>query len=701
MAGGDGTKMMARSPVPRIFARTLLAFAAFAALAATGAVPPPELEVLLTKAGRYVAAHEADLAGLSAEETFLQKQFKQPHSGLLRVRAQHADFVLMGTPDDFRWAALRDVFEVDGKAVRERSPRLETLFLAGPTVDAALERAVPIAEAAAAHDLGAGARNFNIPTLALAFLHPENQGRFRFTRKGPDTVEGVPVWAVDYVEQRSPAFVRDAEGRDLYGQGTVWIDADDGKIVRTYFKVSDAAGLFQVELTVTFRYWSEGGLWVPREMRESRMFVPQAVDRTPTRRVDMNTTVSTGQGVAANPGFGRSVSTETATDSTGGLPTEYVETVAEYAGYHRFGEFKVVAPTAQAVSIDHDPVPCVAAGRRPRLRACFEPASEVARADVQFRAEGTRDWYAVEMQPEGGCHAALLPRPTAKSVEYFVDLLTRTAVAARTRRYTLRVGGTSGTCASAGEPASARTLTVLAADVKTPPAGFKDAGLVTAAAPPGLIATDAPGLGSIATSHSRTSRRVDNVIAGAVGVGLVGSGAWVKLHPGGGGATDPDDHDGDGFTPAQGDCNDSRRDVRPGGEFSFSVDGLAFSGAVSCSQPSRRQQVYRVTNSACQPLLVQALVYRRSSACGPTTVEELPLQATTVAPGERAVIRMGPPAGAAYPMCCTGPGCDTTSCRISEQYTVRTSAGERAVSGQFTVVPSACLSCEGSPAMAP
>jgi len=677
-----------------------------AASAGTSQDVEPDLEQLLSRAGRYVQRHDRELGGLAAEETFNQKLFKQRNSGLLKMRLVRSDVVFMGAPNDFRWAALRDAFEVDGKPVRDHAPRLERLFLDTPSMDTALEQAAPIVEKSAAHDLGGAAHNFNIPTLVLAFLHPDNQRRFRFARKGRDVVEGVAVWAVEYAEQQSPAFIRDAEGRDLYGSGTVWIDPADGKIVRTYFKVSDAAGLFQVELTTTFRYWSENALWVPKEMRESRSFKPQAVDRVPTRRVDTSqTTRGAGGQVGSNPRFGSSIGE--AADSTSGIPTEYVESVAQYSGYRRFGEFAPAAALVAAaapVTIDHVPAGCMAPGRFPRLRACFHPAAGVARATVHFRAAGTPHWYAVEMQPDDKCHAARLPQPKAKGVEYFIDLVTTTTVEARTRRYEVPVSKGTGACGDAADTDGA-TVTVLAGPGSPPlPVGFNEAGIVTAAAPAGWILADPAASVTARSRRSQSSGRTDDIVALGVGGGLLASGAYIKLtNHGGREGGNPEDGDGDGYTEALGDCNDSRRDIRPGAGFSAPFGPYAFQGSnLACSQPNVRQQIYRVTNLSCEPMQIDSLRYTLQTSGEACSVqgfsEELGLSVRSLQAGESTTIRLGPAAGLAWPMCCAGGRCPSSgNCLFTERYTLRTSVGERTYTNQYTINTgdgTSCLSCD-------
>ena len=52
-----------------------------------------------------------------------------------------------------------------------------------------------------------------------------------------------------------------------------------------------------------------------------------------------------------------------------------------------------VALRAQGLGIDHRKVGCIVAGKYPNLKACFAPASRLARARVHFRvADGAQNW---------------------------------------------------------------------------------------------------------------------------------------------------------------------------------------------------------------------------------------------------------------------------------------------------------------------
>jgi hypothetical protein len=276
----------------------------------------PALEGLLQKAAAYAERYEREFSDLTAEETYTQKLFKYRNLRLQQVRTLRSDMVFVRLGDtDLRWTAFRDVFEVDGKTVRERDARLETLFVKAR--GAAYGEAQQILEESARYNLGKTVRNFNMPTLGLVFLHPENQARFRFKRKGKATVGGAAGWKIEYEETRSPAFIRDAASHNLFAHGSVVVAEDDGRLLRSHMTVKDAAQEFQVEMTVEFGPWEGSAIWVPREMREMCTFLPPAVDRVPQRRGTRGNVIASQTGMS--------------------VEGEYVETLARYSEYHPFG----------------------------------------------------------------------------------------------------------------------------------------------------------------------------------------------------------------------------------------------------------------------------------------------------------------------------------------------------------------------------
>ena len=91
-----------------------------------------------------------------------------------------SDLLLVRAPAGDRWIEFRDVFEVDGKPVRDRNERLTKLFLA-PSASTQ-QQVDDIAAASARYNIGGVNRNVNLPVLALTVLEPQNRAWFSFQR---------------------------------------------------------------------------------------------------------------------------------------------------------------------------------------------------------------------------------------------------------------------------------------------------------------------------------------------------------------------------------------------------------------------------------------------------------------------------------------------------------------------------------------
>jgi len=240
----------------------------------------PELADLLERGGRYVVDYEESFHDIVAEETYAQ------WAGT-RHRVTRAELVFVRLPGDFLWASFRDVFEVDGQEVRERDARLERLFLE-PT-SSAFERARAILKESAAYNIGPAVRNINLPTLALAFLHPHNQRRFTFERKGQRRVSGVLGVELGFEEVARPTMVR-TDTDDLPARGSFWVDPQRGTVLLSSthfrFRLSNATAWVSTE----YRPEPALAMWVPFQMREQYRDNPGA-----TRRLFSGSTDATAE----------------------------------------------------------------------------------------------------------------------------------------------------------------------------------------------------------------------------------------------------------------------------------------------------------------------------------------------------------------------------------------------------------------------
>ncbi len=260
------------------------------------ATSDPELAALLERAGRYVVEYETALHDLAAEEEYIQHVRSGTSPGIAasairpgmapagsiggsprrdepgpESRRTRADVVFARLAPPFPWATFRDVYEVDGARVRDRDGRLERAFREKPATAVAQAQAI-LAESAR-YNIGPE-RTVNLPTLPLLFLHPANQARFAFERKGGGS-GGAPV-EIAFREQKRPTMVRGVPGSsvqaefgrggDLPAEGRFWIDSR-GTVVRSEVRFKfDFGGT----ATITTTYQAEPSLamWVPAEMKE-------------------------------------------------------------------------------------------------------------------------------------------------------------------------------------------------------------------------------------------------------------------------------------------------------------------------------------------------------------------------------------------------------------------------------------------------
>ncbi len=269
----------------------------------TGA-PDDALAPILLRAAGYVEDYEHAFSDLVAEETYTQRSERQqvgtlsaslpggpgeamggevptasmPNSHETQQRrVTKADLVFVRLGGPLPWASYRDVFEVDGRAVRDHEQRLLALF--SKSSPEAHQRARALLDASAQYNIGQVDRNINLPTLPLLFLLPENQPRFAFELGRSQTIHAAETRIVAFREVARPTFVRGPKDTDLLTSGRFWISPNRGTVVRSEVRLDFGPG---AEAVVTTEYQPEPTLvmWVPSEMKERYADRPGA--RTPT-----------------------------------------------------------------------------------------------------------------------------------------------------------------------------------------------------------------------------------------------------------------------------------------------------------------------------------------------------------------------------------------------------------------------------------
>jgi hypothetical protein len=170
-----------------------------------------------------------------SEEEYVQRLRARRSGGVIATRRLRSE-VLLAKAGQAGWVAFRDVFEVDGRAIRDRHSRLEALFLR-PGADSD-GQARKITEESARFNLGLLQRTINVPTLALTLLRTDHQARCRFELDRVTRVAGREAAQVKFVEVAQPRMV--ATPDHAAAEGRLWIEPATGRVVKTEFTIRTA-----------------------------------------------------------------------------------------------------------------------------------------------------------------------------------------------------------------------------------------------------------------------------------------------------------------------------------------------------------------------------------------------------------------------------------------------------------------------------
>jgi hypothetical protein len=205
------------------------------------AQPPrdPAVEPVLARMGAYVSSYGEKASLIVAVEKYTQTVMFEGAQAPAQPRRLVAEFAIVKIGDGSGWVGFRDVVEVDGKQLSDRRDRLVSLFTA--TGKTNVNEVTRIANESARFNAGPVSRNFNVPTTAMFFFLPEHLSRFEFTRKGSKTIDGVKTWEIAFKETRRPTFIMTRGGVDVPVSGTLWINPDDGTVVRTRLQMNNFA----------------------------------------------------------------------------------------------------------------------------------------------------------------------------------------------------------------------------------------------------------------------------------------------------------------------------------------------------------------------------------------------------------------------------------------------------------------------------
>ncbi len=204
-------------------------------IASEAGAPPRDRDVL-SRAGSVVLRYETELPRLVARETSMQRAQGMSDLGRVQQRRLVAEFGWVAFPGSTDVVGVRDVVEVDGRPLTTERERLQSL-LHGSQAGAGAEVRRLLDEAARYNlNVTKGARNLNLPTLVLFFLHPQAQPRFSWSRRSPPSA---PLWEFEFKEREGPTFIHGgADGRErVVSRGRVLIEPTSGMLRRSELRL--------------------------------------------------------------------------------------------------------------------------------------------------------------------------------------------------------------------------------------------------------------------------------------------------------------------------------------------------------------------------------------------------------------------------------------------------------------------------------
>ncbi|MDQ3069382.1 MAG: hypothetical protein M3R55_06600 [Acidobacteriota bacterium] len=236
------------------------------------AIPAAQSEGSLVERVRaYIERFETEASAIVAEEHYTQtvtSTLFRPHSET-RSRVLRSDYVLVKPSDEGPWLGYRDVFEVDGKEVRERSARLMQIL--ETTAPDSLARAERMALEGARFNLGPE-RTVNTPTMPMELLASRHKARIRLRATGR-TDHGPSRAVLTFEERGRPTIVRTPEGVNVVASGEIVVRVADNAIMRARLVFRfDRRTARNAELTMQVSYADVPDIPVPMPLSLSEQF---------------------------------------------------------------------------------------------------------------------------------------------------------------------------------------------------------------------------------------------------------------------------------------------------------------------------------------------------------------------------------------------------------------------------------------------
>ena len=198
------------------------------------------LDGVIAEAGTYVVEYGRALTSVLAEETYVQRLVWGRDQSVKQERKLRSEIAFIRLVDSTEWLTFRNVLSVDDAAIPDANGRLERLFRNSPV--SLVAQAHLIARESARFNIGPIARDINVPTTALHFLHPKHRPNCRFNKEREDMLDGERVWVIRFKERERGSLIRGADGHNLPALGRFWIVPADGRVVRSELVIEDFVG---------------------------------------------------------------------------------------------------------------------------------------------------------------------------------------------------------------------------------------------------------------------------------------------------------------------------------------------------------------------------------------------------------------------------------------------------------------------------
>jgi hypothetical protein len=238
----------------------------------------PPLAVVLQRVADYVVHYQQVISGVVAEEHYVQNSDKSERP-FVTHRELKSDLLLVRAEGQTNgYVQFRDVYEVDGDPVRDRSDRLLKLFLNQKPDESAKKQAAQIMNESARYNIGSVLRNVNTPMFGLILFDPTYQPRFKhsISTEHKGTPRGLPkseafrlaadAWEIDYEEVVAPTVIQ-GDGQDAKSHGRIWVDPETGRILIT--ELVNEAKTVRTTIRVSYQSMPLEGVLLPVEMREA------------------------------------------------------------------------------------------------------------------------------------------------------------------------------------------------------------------------------------------------------------------------------------------------------------------------------------------------------------------------------------------------------------------------------------------------